>query len=388
MLKTGYLTFGCDGGRSGIGRYAIELLRGLTAFGSEIELEVVGHAGEKSVFAENLPVKWLNVSSFYSSPLKNILWHQINLQNMAEKRGWQAIFLPAGNRRLPFFCRQASIGVVHDFSALHVADKYDRNRMFYISRVLPLLMRRLDSVITISESSRKDIVEYAGVRENRISIIHHGVDHDRYFPQNHADCQKKANARFSFAGPYILYISRIEHPGKNHINLIKAFERLKHESHLPHKLVLAGSDWDRADEVHACAQRSEFGEQIIFTGFARNEELPALINGCDLFVFPSRYEGFGMPILEAMACRVATACSDVSSMPEVAGGKAELFAPDCLDSIKTAMQRILLDHTRRERLQNEGYARAQNFTWHGTAAKTLEIIKSSVERKNAENAGK
>lgn len=385
MLKIGYITFGCDSGRSGIGRYAIELLRELAALRDELTVEAVGHADEKEIFAAGLDINWLNVSDFYRSPLKNILWHQFNLQNMARKRGWQAVFLPAGNRRLPLFCDVPSVGVVHDFSALHVADKYDRNRMLYISRVLPFLMRRLTSVVTISESSKADIVNFAHVPEERITIIHHGVDHNRYQPAAIEDCRTQVNRKFSFEGPYILYISRIEHPGKNHLNLIRAFEMLKRETGLPHRLILAGSDWDRSAEVHAGAGNSDYSSQIIFTGFAKNEDLPVLLNGCDLFVFPSMYEGFGMPILEAMACRVAVACSNVSSMPEVAGDAAELFDPQSPESIRQAMQKILCDQSYRNYLQQKGFARAQDFTWRNTGRKTFEIVKSAVERMKSRN---
>lgn len=386
MLKIGYPTFGCDSGRSGIGRYAIELLRELATFKDELQIDVVGHADEKSIFAENLDVGWLSVSDFFRAPLKNILWHQFNLLRLARKRGWDALFLPAGNRRLPYFSNVATIGVVHDFSALHVANKYDQNRMFYISRVLPVLMRKLDAVVTISESSRADIMHFAGVDEKKITIIHHGVDHKRYFPADKTSSLEQINRQFGFSGPYILYISRIEHPGKNHVNLIRAFEMLKRQENLPYKLVLAGSDWDRAAEVHALAEQSEFRDQIVFTGFAKNEDLPRLVNGCDMFVFPSMYEGFGMPILEAMACRVAVACSDVSSMPEVAGNAAELFAPEDPVSIKAAMKKILADATHRAALQAAGHARAQNFTWHNTARQTFSVIKTAFERRSRRHA--
>lgn len=386
MLKIGFITFGCDSGRSGIGRYAIELLSELAKFDNEVEIEVAGHANEKEIFARDVNVKWLNVSNFYSTPLKNIIWHQFNLINMAKKRGWDAVFLPAGNRRLPFFCPVATTAVVHDFSALHVTNKYDSNRMFYIKKVLPALMRRLTSVITISRSSMDDIINFARVDESNISIIHHGVDHKRYFPADQVKSQLKVNKKFGFSGPYILYISRIEHPGKNHFNLIKAFEMLANELPIDHKLVLAGSDWDRAKEIHALAEKSKFSERIVFTGFAKNEDLPELVNGCDLFVFPSLYEGFGMPILEAMACKVPVACSNISSMPEVAGDSAELFSPQDPVSIKNAIKKLLSDKSHANRLKELGYLRTKSFTWQNTARKTLDIIIKSVEKKRSKNA--
>ncbi|MFZ5949934.1 MAG: glycosyltransferase family 4 protein [Candidatus Rifleibacteriota bacterium] len=380
MIKLGYLTFGCDSGRSGIGRYAIELLRELANLNNELEIETVGFADEKKIFVNETSLKWLSVDDYYRSPLKNIIWHQLNLASMAVKRGWQAVFLPAGNRRLPFYSPVPSIGVVHDFSALHVPNKYDQNRMFYIMKVLPMLMRRLTRVITISESSLDDIVNFARVPAKKVSIIHHGVDHKRFFPVEPSAAFAEISHKFPFKMPFILYISRIEHPGKNHVKLIKAFESLKSELQIPHCLVLAGSDWDRAEEVHALAERSQYSSDIFFTGFVSGGEMANLLKSCDLFVFPSLFEGFGMPILEAMACRVPVACSNISSMPEVAGNAAELFDPGDHLSIKDAMARILTDENYRKKLMEDGYRRVMNFTWKNTAEKTLAVIKDAVRQ--------
>jgi glycosyltransferase involved in cell wall biosynthesis len=378
MIKLGYLTFGCDSGKSGIGRYAIELLREMAKFKSELEIEVVGFADEKATFTDQIELKWLSINDFHRSPLKNILWHQLNLAAMARKRGWHAIFLPAGNRRLPFYSPVPTIGVVHDFSALHVANKYDQNRMFYIMKVLPMLMRRLTQVITISESSLSDIVDFAKVPAEKVSIIHHGVDHKRFFPVEPASAFAEVGHKFDLKMPFILYISRIEHPGKNHVNLIKAFEALKKQLNIPHQLVLAGSDWDRAEEVHDCARNSSCSSEIVFTGFVSGGDMANLLKSCDLFVFPSLFEGFGMPILEAMACRVPVACSNVSSMPEVAGNAAELFDPKDYLSIKEAMVRIIGNQQRCEQLKEDGHKRVLNFTWENTAKKTLAVIEKAV----------
>lgn len=378
-MKIGFLTFGCDSGKSGIGRYAIEMLKEFANPRENIEFEVVGFADEKNTFLQDSNLKWINVPDNHKSPLRNLIWHQLNLHRLASKRKWDAIFLPAGNRRLPLLAPCPTIGVVHDFSAMHVANKYDKARMFYIRHVLPFLMKRLSSIITISESSKQDIVQFAQIPDQHIKIIFHGVDHSRYKPGNPEKALALLANKFPVKAPYILYISRIEHPGKNHINLLKAFEILKEETDLPHQIILAGSDWDRSQEVHEFAKNSKFSKDIIFTGFVAGSDLAPLLNAADLFVFPSLFEGFGMPILEAMACGIPVACSNVSSMPEVAGDSAELFAPNDPESIKEAMKKVLLSQERHAELKNLGLNRAAAFTWENSADSTISFIKETVE---------
>lgn len=378
-MKIGFLTFGCDSGKSGIGRYAIELLKEFSTPRDDIEIEAVGFADEKKTFLQDSNLKWLSISNRYKNPLPNLLWHQLNLYRLAAKRKWDAIFLPAGNRRLPIFAPCPTIGVVHDFSALHVANKYDQARMIYIRHVLPFLMKRLSSIITISESSKKDIINFTRVSEEKIKIIFHGVDHQRYQPRNTEESISIISNKFSIKPPYILYISRIEHPGKNHINLIKAFESLKSETNIPHQLILAGSDWDRAQEVHAVAKNSRYKKEIFFTGFVAGSDLSPLLTASDVFVFPSLFEGFGMPILEAMACGIPVACSNISSMPEVAGDSGELFSPENSESIKDAMKRILMNPQRHAELKEMGLKRAAGFTWKNSADTTIKFIKETVK---------
>jgi len=200
------------------------------------------------------------------------------------------------------------------------------------------------------------------------------VDMDIYFPRSQRDCVNEIGTKYRIRTPYILYISRIEHPGKNHVRLIRAFSRLKSRTGIPHQLVLAGSDWTRAEEVHREADQSPFARDILFTGFAAANDLPLLYAGSDLFLFPSLYEGFGMPVLEAMACRVPVACSNLSSLPEVAGDAALLFDPYDEENIASVMETILTDALLRETLAEKGRKRAQGYTWETTARQTLQAL--------------
>jgi glycosyltransferase involved in cell wall biosynthesis len=379
-MKIGITTFGGDGGKSGISQYIIRLLRAFDAMHDGTEFEVMVYEDEQSIFVPaSSSMKPLCFGGGLRNPILNVAWHQAALPGWCRKRGFDVLFLPAGNRRLPLKAPCPTVGTVHDFSSIHVKEKYDPARMFYIKKVLPFLVRKLTLVLTVSESSKRDIVEFARVPEDRVLVTPLGVDRTAYYPRDRDLAQAGMANKYGTRPPYILYISRIEHPGKNHVRLIRAFSRLKARTRLPHQLVLAGSDWTRSEEVHREADQSPFARDILFTGFASGNDLPLLYAGADLFLFPSLYEGFGMPVLEAMACRAPVACSNLSSLPEVAGDAALLFDPYDEEDMASVMERILTDARLRETLAEKGWKRAQGYTWEATARQTLQALYRAAE---------
>jgi glycosyltransferase involved in cell wall biosynthesis len=231
-------------------------------------------------------------------------------------------------------------------------------------------------VLTVSESSKRDIVEYAGVPAEKVTVTPLAANSEVYNPGDPDQAFSLLNAKYKLRRPFILYTSRIEHPGKNHAGLIRAFAALKRENSIPHQLVLAGSDWDRAPEVHRIAEESGCAADILFPGFVAGGDLPLFFQAADIFVFPSLYEGFGLPILEAMSCGKPVACSNISSMPEVAGDAGMLFDPYQEHSIKAAIRSIITETDLRQRLADRGLERSRQFSWSKTAARTLEVLRS------------
>jgi glycosyltransferase involved in cell wall biosynthesis len=381
-MLVGMTTFGGDGGRSGIGRYVSQLVRTLPEAGPEDRFEIMVHASERGAFVEpEAGVDILEFPGTMSRPISDVAWHQIGLPLVAAWRRFDVLFLPAGNRRLPAWCPCPTVGTVHDFSSLHVPGKYDSSRMTYIRRVLPALMRRLDHVITPSESSRRDVIDTAGVPPEKVTVTPLGVDLDRFHPMDPLETGPRLAAGLGISQPFILYVSRIEHPGKNHVRLIRAFSRLKVRTGLPHLLVLAGPDWFRSEAVHREAASSPVCRDIRFAGHVSANELTDLYAAADAFVFPSLYEGFGLPVLEAMACGTPVACADTSSLPEVAGDAAVLFHPEDEDSMADAIESILGDPARRAALVAAGMARAREYTWERTALATMEVLRGVAARR-------
>jgi glycosyltransferase involved in cell wall biosynthesis len=193
--------------------------------------------------------------------------------------------------------------------------------------------------------------------------------------------QRQVRERLKADGPFILTVGDLQ-PRKNHIGLIQAFDGLiQTYPHIRHKLVFAGKDTWFSPQIREAAKKSRVADRILFTGFVEDEELLALYNACDLFVFPSFYEGFGIPILEAMACGRAVASANTSSMPEVADGAGILFNPESKSEIVRAMADILLDAELRGRMERLGLQRAPQFTWNRTAERTKELYQDVAEAK-------
>jgi glycosyltransferase involved in cell wall biosynthesis len=286
--------------------------------------------------------------------------------------------MPAGNRRLAWSYGVPSVGTVHDFSQLHVPQKYDAARMFYIMRVLPGMMRRLTRVISVSESTRRDLESFARIPGESIRVIYNGADLKRFAPRSRAEARAGLPAGLNIPERYVLYIARLEHPGKNHVRLLEAFAALKRTTDLPHKLVLVGGRWNGAEVIEARVKELNLGNEVVFPGFLPNEAIPALYAAADAFAFPSLFEGFGIPVLEAMASGTPVCAANASSLPEVVGDAGLLFDPKDVTAMADCLARLLTDKALRERLIAAGIERAARFTWDEAAEATLAELQAAV----------
>jgi len=374
-MRIGMTTFGCDGGRSGIGRYTVQLLREFAALTPPPELEVALHRREQGALLGPEPAfPVVPVGDRPQGPVRNLLWHQLALPGLCRRRGWEVLFLPAANRRLTVRSPIPAVGTVHDLSSLHVQGKYDAAHEFYIRQVMPRMVRRLDRVITVSHASARDIVEYAGVPAERVHVVPLAADPALYRPRHPEEFAGHLHQRYGIARPYLLYVARLEHPGKNHVRLIRAFDRLLDRLDAPLQLVLVGPDWDQAEVVHQEACRARHRQRILFPGFLDEGDLPLVYAGARALVFPSLYEGFGLPALEAMSAGTPVACANCSSLPEVVGGAGLLFDPRDEDAILAAMETLVTEDAVHRRCREQGLARAVEFSWARTARETLEIL--------------
>lgn len=272
----------------------------------------------------------------------------------------------------PLACPVPIVVSVHDISFSEHPEYFTWTRAMQLKVTVPRTMYQAARVLTPSEFSRAAILRDYGLDPARVEVAPIAVS-PMFRPIAKEVAAAAVYRQYGISGPFVLTVGDLQ-PRKNHIGLIRAFEQLVAANpKLPHQLVIAGKDTWFADKVHAAAHASPIASRIRFTGWVTDEDLLNLYNSCDVMVFPSFYEGFGLPILEAMSCGCAVACSNSSAMPEVADSAALLFNPASGDEIVRAMRDLLVDGEFRSRMQRLGQARASLFTWERTARRTLEI---------------
>jgi glycosyltransferase involved in cell wall biosynthesis len=380
-LRIGISAFATDSGKSGISQYAANVVGRLVALAPQHEfVAFINHSDAPWVRSWHPRLEVLSLPDWTAHPVAGIVWHATSLPRMLRRNRCDLVFMPAGNRRLAWSYGVPSVGTVHDFSQLHVPQKYDMARMFYIMRVLPRMMRRLTRVISVSESTRRDLESFARVPKERVRVIYNGADLQRFAPRPQESARGELPPELHIPERYVLYIARLEHPGKNHVRLLEAFASLKRTANLPHKLVLVGGDWNGAEIIHARVGELGLTDQVVFPGFVPNEAIPALYTAADAFAFPSLFEGFGIPVLEAMASGTPVCAANTSSVPEVVGDAGLLFDPLDVPGMTDCLRRLLQDQPLRQRLIASGIERAKTFTWDAAAEATLEELQAALIR--------
>jgi len=373
-MRIGIVAFPFDKGKSGVWNYIANIVKNVVE--QDKVNEYIIFTPYDFEFKNNNVREILFHKKYVNDPILNILWHQTYIPWAVKKFKIDILHLPAGNRRLTLIKPSKTIVTVHDLAQFHVDEKYDIFRMFYVKKILPLFMRGIDKVVAVSESTKNDILHYWDIKDVDITILPNGVTKNFSVRNIDAVRQKEVLKKHRIEGRYLFYVSRLEHPGKNHIMLIRAFEKIKNELKLPHKLVLAGSRWRGAEKIYERAKASSFKNDIIFTGYVGEEDLPYLYKGADVFVFPSLYEGFGVPILEAMACGTPIVASNISSMPEVLGDCGLTFDPADLNDMAEKIQTMLTDQALKNNFIARGLERAKLFDWGRIARDMVKLYKA------------
>lgn len=274
----------------------------------------------------------------------------------------------------PLFCPMPVVASVHDVSFLEHPEFFSTARVFQLRRTVSRTIRSAARVLTVSDFSRRSIERHYPEAVGKTVVIHNAVA-EHFRPMNRAQAKDKVRAQFGFSHPFVLNVGDLQ-PRKNQTGLIRAFEELiRQYPQLPHHLVLVGQNKWEAPLVRQAAEKSPLAARIHFTGWVDDASLRQLYCACDLFVFPSFYEGFGIPILEAMACGAPVVCSSTSAMPEVADGAGVFFEPHSTEEMTRAMRDTLLDSELRARMERLGQQRAGAFHWDRAAEQTLNVYR-------------
>jgi glycosyltransferase involved in cell wall biosynthesis len=271
----------------------------------------------------------------------------------------------------PLTCSAPIVVSVHDVSFLEHPEYFTSFRAMQLRLTVRRTVRSASRVLTPSEFSKKRILDAYQLSDDKVVVMPNGVS-SVFHPVPREAAQRSLRTSLPQA-PFILTVGDLQ-PRKNQLGLIHAFEDLiGAHPQLPHHLLIVGKETWHAATVRAAARKSQVADRIHFTGFVEDEELRRLYGACDLMVYPSFYEGFGLPILEAMACGRAVACSNTSAMPEVADSAALLFDPCSQRELVFAMRDLLLNPELRQRMERLGVQRAAMFSWIHSAAKTLDL---------------
>mgnify|MGYP001765190225 CR=1 FL=1 len=360
---------------SGIGRYTLELLKQLGEIGGAFRYLVLVRDGERRAFVEReaglagkanfefaeLPYGPFSLRGQFAAArlLRErdvAVYHSTNFM----------VPLPAFPRRKPHAIR--CICNVHDLIPLvhpEFTPKALKTRFFPVYRgLMHEIARRADAVATGSESAKRDIVSWLGVPEARIAVAPDGVD-GRYGPGG-----EKPSAR---GGPKtVLYVGRSD-PYKNLPGLVEVFARLVREGGVAARLRIVGSPDARYPEAGETARRLGVADRVEWAGYLDDAQLVRVYQDADALALLSRYEGFGLPVLEAMACGTPVVCSNAASLPEVAGAAARIVAPDDVAGAAAALQDVLTDPAEAARLRAAGLEQAKRFSWRAAAETMLRL---------------
>jgi len=365
-------------GKSGVASYVFGLLDGFRAIGPDIDLTILGFEEDRPFFEKYLDrVSWEPVAEKWRPAVRNILWHHTRLPAILRRLRIDVLHIPS-YRRIVWNPPAAQVVTIHDCAAFAVAGKYDAARMFYGRHVVSRLARGADAVMTVSEATAEDVARY--FRIPNAQVVWNGIDHGQYHPLPAAEIATTLAASFRQTRPYFLYLARLEHPGKNHLRLIEAFERFV--AALPDRredLILGGADWHGAEVIHARIAASPCKDRIRSLGFVSKGDLAALYGGATAMVYPSLFEGFGLPPIEAMACGCPVISSPRGSLREVVGNAAHLIDPENVADIAAALEAAPVTPAAREAWSRRGIERAARFHWDN-AARAVAATYQSVLR--------
>jgi alpha-1,3-rhamnosyl/mannosyltransferase len=266
-----------------------------------------------------------------------------------------------------------TVPTVHDLSFVHYPETHPKDRLSHLDRYLPATLARAAHVITDSEDVRRDAIAHFGLNPARVTAIHLGVD-PAFAPREAAQCGDVLARRGLRHGGYVLSVGTLE-PRKNLVAAIRAFAALPGRLRSRTPLVVAGCNGWLSEDIDRMIRAAQGAGWLQFLGYVPQADLPIICAGARLFVYPSRYEGFGLPVVEAMASGVPVVASSVSSLPEVAGDATELVHPDDTDALRTALVRLLEDDGRRADLRARGLERARHFSWQRCAEETVAVYR-------------
>ena len=349
---------------TGIGRVLVNVVRELSAQNPGDVYFIFKNYDfdgfDQFVDATNVHVVSIGVSK--ESGIKNLLWHQWGFQKMLKKYSCDIAYIP--NFSLLLWKVVPTVVTIHDLIEFNVRGKFGKLRMFYRKNICdPLMAKRSDAILTVSESSKRDIIKYLKAPEHKITVTPNASDDSVFRKYPPVECAETA-ARYGLGfKDYFLFVGTIDYPGKNIKSVIEAYVGLRKDGlFADKKLAIIGKKGYNAEVIMTLVESSGLKDDIVFLGYVPDEDLGKLCGSALLMLYLSHYEGFGLPVLEAMSCGTPAVCSNTSSFPEIAGDLDMCVPPEDIEAIK----RKIIEFTAPEsygQLSEAMYERSRMFSW-------------------------
>jgi glycosyltransferase involved in cell wall biosynthesis len=362
------------GERTGVGSYAANLVRGLAEIDNENEYLLYPY------FWECFPPQWRSVQ-VPQKPNFQLWGEDLPLEEIHRRWATEKTDEVTGGVNVlhstaftvPAFHKTKLVVTVHDLTFLtHPHLHTPANREFCLKQI-ERLAERAALVIADSYCTKKDLLQYLAIPEERVTVVHLAAGEDFHLVQ-HEETMRQVLAKYEIFHNYLLFVGSLE-PRKNVLTLLRAAADILKSAKPPYLLVIAGASGWLNSEVFQEVQSLGLRERVKFLGYVPDVDLRALYSAARIFIYPSLYEGFGLPVLEAMACGAPVITANTSSLPEVAGEAALLVPPTDVGALKQAIEAVLSDQHLRLRLRQQSLKQAARFSWRESARRTLEVYK-------------
>jgi glycosyltransferase involved in cell wall biosynthesis len=360
-----HLLSGQDSYRSaGVHQYIYHLLHHLVQ--GDDQMRCTALLGE-GVFPPDIILDLLRSRWPTSRPFTRVLWEQLVQPGVLRRMGADLVHCPAFVG--PLFTPCPMVITIHDLSFIRFPDLFRPANRLYLTVMTRLSARRARRLIAVSAHTAAEAARLLNISSERIDVVYHGVEPD--FHPLPFDEIAAFRQRQKLPERFVLFVGTLE-PRKNLVRLVKAFARVRDDRV---GLVLAGGKGWLYDELFAQVEALGLSEKVVFAGYVPNEDLPLWYNAATVLAYPSLYEGFGLPVLEAQACGTPVLTSNVSSLPEAAGDAALMVDPYDVEALAGGLDRLLTEKTLRQELRERGLAHAGQFSWPHTARETTRVYR-------------
>lgn len=359
----------------GIGRYVRELTSALATLDNSNQYKLFVAGATQSQLSPPLATNFRWKSSRITPDWFARLWHRARFPLPVEIFTGKIDLFHATDFVLPpTLSHTKTLLTVHDLSFIRVPEAATPSLRSYLNKVVPRSVKKADHILADSQATKDDLVELYRVSPDKITVLLSGVNH-RFKPVTDQHLLTQTRQKYGLKNhPYLLSVGTVQ-PRKNYSRVIQALHRLHQQGHELHYAIAGGKGWLN-DEMYTTIEQTNMQDYVHLLGFVDDEDLPALYSAADCLIITSLYEGFGLPILEAMASGTPVITSNLSSLPEVAGNAGLLVDPLNTEAITHAIHEIITDDSKRQQLIESGYRQVEKFTWEKSAQQLRSVYES------------